>query len=664
MKSLFAGTRSPLCSTSHRAPASWSLGLLLAALLPTGATAASPPAVVINEVLYDAPSTDTGKEWIELYNAGSDPAEVAGWTIERGGASFDAVFTFPAGTTIAPHGLILVGESAVIGAQYTATLAFQNGGDATDGIRLVDADGMVVDVLLYDQPNTNALPDETGSPGTSFATDASEGRSLARIPDGADTNASGADFQSSAAPTPGQPNSGSPSPTPSPSASPTPTAPPGVSGVVVNEALPDPVGGDTEGEFIELWNSTGQTVDLSGAKIDDEEGGSAPYLIPNGIMLASGSYRGFLYHETKVTLNNDGDTVRLLAPDGQVTHSLTYPKSPREGAAWARRGDGSAEWTMTPTRGTANVFTPVPTATPTAGSGATTSPTLRAPTLTPQSLKASPSGVVKGATGAPRVPLADVRTLPLGSRVRSEGVISVPPGPVGENVLYLAGSGLRVFLRGSPPPTLALGDRVQVEGVVSSSHNERQLKVEVSFVQKIGAGSPPAPTAISTGSVNEAAEGALVRIQGRIVRISGNRFLVDDGTGETRVVIHPHAGWKRPTVHRGTNVTVVGVVSQYDDHYRVLPRFPSDLLVGGGGDRGPETGSGVARGPGLAEDAAEESLMGLSNTDATASPTTSSGAATSPPGGRSTRGRVGTATILLWSTAGVLGALRLFVRRG
>lgn len=644
---------------------------LLLAAFPR-AVAASSSSVVINEVFYDTPSVDTGNEWIELANVSGELVDLAGWTIQRGGASFEGVFTFPSGAAIPPHSFVLVGESSVPGTQYVATLAFQNGGDATDGIRLVGAIGAVVDVLLYDQPNTNGLPDETGSPGTSFAPDVSEGRSVARVPDGADTNASGADFQSASAPTPGQSNSGAPVPSPSPSPSATVSASPGtgaaaspntLDGVVVNELLPDPAGSDTAGEFIELWNPTSRAVDLGGAKLDDADGGSTPYTIPSGTVLAPGAYRSFLYRETKIAFNNDGDAGRVLAGDGRVVHALTYGKSPREGAAWARRSDGSAEWTTSPTPGVGNAFMAVPAAGPTASGVSSTSPSPRSRSSSGASPTASPSGVVKGTLAGPVVPLAQVRSLPLGSSVRTEGVISVPPGLLGEGVFYLAGSGLRVFSRGGSPPALALGDRVQVDGVVSSTHNERQVKVEASAVRRLSSGPPPVPSVLATGSVGEDAEGSLVEIHGVVRGVSGNRFLVDDGTGEVRVVVSPRVGWQRPSLRRGNRVTVVGVVSHYDASYRVLPRFLSDIRIEGIEASSPaESAAGSAdTGTRFTVPAAGEGEPPVSaGADPAPSPTPaerSVGATSSDlPSGRarSTRALIA----VLWSTAGVLGVLR------
>ncbi|MEA3357191.1 MAG: PKD domain-containing protein, partial [Patescibacteria group bacterium] len=79
----------------------------------------------------------------------------------------------------------------------------------TDGVRILNPESAVIDTLLYDSPNTNALPNDTGNPGEHFATDVPSGSSLARI-SGSDSNNCEEDFIQTDEPTPGEPNTVSP----------------------------------------------------------------------------------------------------------------------------------------------------------------------------------------------------------------------------------------------------------------------------------------------------------------------------------------------------------------------------------------------------------------------------------------------------------------------
>lgn len=188
----------PAAAAISPCPAWIILGLLL---LP-GWTFAQ---VLINEVCYDPAGPDSGKEWIELYNAGNSDVNLQGAKLFSGGSGFVEVFEFPY-FILRAHRYLLIGDTQVTQAVLNTPLAFQNGGAETDGIRYLGPDGSYTDTVLYDSPNSNSLPDDTGLPGLSFATDVPEGFSLARRMDGYDTNDCAADFCAEANPSPGLAN--------------------------------------------------------------------------------------------------------------------------------------------------------------------------------------------------------------------------------------------------------------------------------------------------------------------------------------------------------------------------------------------------------------------------------------------------------------------------
>jgi hypothetical protein len=161
--------------------------------------------VVINEVCYDPEGADSGKEWIELYNSGETDVDLEGALLLKGGSDFQIVYEFPH-FILRAHRFLLIGETQVSQAVLITTLGLQNGGSETDGIRFVSPDGQYTDTVLYDSPNLNGLPDDTGGEGDSFALDVPEGYSLARIIDGQDSNACEIDFLAEQNSTPGLPN--------------------------------------------------------------------------------------------------------------------------------------------------------------------------------------------------------------------------------------------------------------------------------------------------------------------------------------------------------------------------------------------------------------------------------------------------------------------------
>ena len=161
--------------------------------------------IVINELMYDPNGTDTGYEWLELYNNGLSDIDLEGARLLKAGSAYEEVFVFPRFILRAGRYLLL-GETNVPNAQFTASLAFQNGGSETDAVRFESADGLYRDTVLYDEPNYYELPDDSGVSGSSFAPDAPQGYALARIMDGWDSNLCGVDFIAEAYPSPGSAN--------------------------------------------------------------------------------------------------------------------------------------------------------------------------------------------------------------------------------------------------------------------------------------------------------------------------------------------------------------------------------------------------------------------------------------------------------------------------
>lgn len=160
--------------------------------------------VVINEVLYDPIGADLGYEWIEIHNTSDLPIDLSGWKIQAGGTSFANVITFPS-IIIPPFGYLVIGELNVPFADIVVSkLSFQNGGSATDGIRIVNQNLEIIDTLLYDEPNSNGLPADNPLYIESSAQATPSGQVLARI--GQDTDNSANDFIVSNNPTPGEKN--------------------------------------------------------------------------------------------------------------------------------------------------------------------------------------------------------------------------------------------------------------------------------------------------------------------------------------------------------------------------------------------------------------------------------------------------------------------------
>ena len=144
--------------------------------------------------------------------------------------------------------------------------------------------------------------------------------------------------------------------------------------VIINEVYPNPNTG--EDEWVELYNTTNQSIDLIDWKLWDLESspGVAIQFDQSTILEAA----GFLIVDLHNTLNNTGDTLLLKNPQDELIDTLGYTASTK-GKSWARDPSNHAVLFETvPTKGEANV---VPTPTPTSTPATTPNSTILSPTL-------------------------------------------------------------------------------------------------------------------------------------------------------------------------------------------------------------------------------------------------------------------------------------------
>lgn len=178
-----------------------SILLIISIILPSPyaekALALENPLVLINEILPNPIGSDKGKEWIELYNPSNKLVDISNWEIQVAGTHFSTLFKLPQDTIILPYSFYCICGSQINNlCDYShEKLSIQNGGSETDGVRIIDNQGNVIDTILYDYPNNNGLIDDFGiiAIDSTLAPKVPEGYSLARKTSN-DTNNSHDDF--------------------------------------------------------------------------------------------------------------------------------------------------------------------------------------------------------------------------------------------------------------------------------------------------------------------------------------------------------------------------------------------------------------------------------------------------------------------------------------
>ena len=300
---------------------------------PTAPTPFAPQAVLINEIAWAGTIASANDEWIELHNPGPDPIDLTGWRLSDSG---DISFTLSG--SLPGYGYFLLERTddttvSDLGADRIYTGSLRNIGEQ---LELVGPAGEIVDTA--------------NSAGGGWPAGDSDSRASMERRGGTDLPGDWATFSgyfgngldaagNSIQGTPRQANSLF-FPTPTPTGIP--------SRIVVNEVLIRPrhdwegTGGVTSAdEFIELYNPGYLDVYLKGWWLDDSSGGgSAPFDLP-GVTIPSKGYAVFFRTQTKIALNDTGDTVRLLAPDGQLIDEIGYRSVRAANLSFGRLPDGS-----------------------------------------------------------------------------------------------------------------------------------------------------------------------------------------------------------------------------------------------------------------------------------------------------------------------------------
>jgi hypothetical protein len=308
--------------------------VVVATLAP--ATAFAQARMVINEFVANPASTDTGKEWVELYNAGNQEQNLDGWKLRTATslekkATYSTKVTFDNTHVVPASAYFVICETdgnCPVTADLLDSLSLPNG-TGGDGLQLTLADDTPVDTVAYgDASNGDLIEEDTGSVATNLAPKPGDDQAIARRHDGVDTQVSGADFWIPPSTSPGAAN---PAPPPCEATAEPPT-------VLINEFLANPDGADAGYEWVELYNSDSAEVKVEGWSILVASSGdnyNVKATISAGKAIAADSY--FLIGESLVPGTDEqvdgniamgsglrADGVRLVDCEGTIVDTVVF----------------------------------------------------------------------------------------------------------------------------------------------------------------------------------------------------------------------------------------------------------------------------------------------------------------------------------------------------
>ncbi|MGE3472575.1 MAG: lamin tail domain-containing protein [Vicinamibacterales bacterium] len=233
----------------------------------------------INEVESNG---GTPGDWFELVNVGALAVDLAGWSMLDNDDTHQR-YVFPAGSTIAPGGYLVVDEAQ-----------FGFGLGSADSVRIFDAGGTLYESYAW-----------SGHATTTYG----------RCPDALGP------FVTSTTSTKGAPNDcGSP--------------------IRINEVESD---GGVPGDWVELVNPTSSTVDVSGLIVRDNDDTHA-YTIPAGTSLTAGGY--LVIGDAALGFGlGSADSVRLFDAGGVLIDATSW--TAHAATSWGRCPNGTGVFVQT-----------------------------------------------------------------------------------------------------------------------------------------------------------------------------------------------------------------------------------------------------------------------------------------------------------------------------
>lgn len=520
----------------------------LSALSDEASTAeeTAPANIRINEFVVD-PLGD-GVEWIELFNAGIASVTLEGWTLE------DA-----SGKATDLSGVTIEADSYAVIESPKGKL-----NNEADSVILKDAGGTIVESVVY------------GGDGYAIPKD---GEALARDADV---------FKITELTTPGSPNlifvaieeikeEGSEVDSKT-----------GESQVEVEATeeveliktlrfvtlYPNATGSDEEEEYIVIENIGTEAIDLLSWSIED--GSTDQYTFESSLMIVAGATLTLSRPESKLTLNNNGDTLELIAPDGDVVDLVTYGNSAK-GATYDLV-NGTWMWSGTATVAESTVAESTATESTT-----TSTPTTASVTNTvTNSTNSTYASTATSSWVAQVVTIAQAKEKSDGTNVIVKGVVTSTPGTFGSQIFYIQDEtgGIQVYLYNNDFPELAPGDVVRVTGELSTSRGERRVKLaNAAGVVSANGMFTSQPIELAVSDVDESLVGILLTTEGLIQSIDTNKLIIEKEGVSLTIYLKSNPVIDAQQFERGDKIEVTGVLTSYDGELRLRPRFSGDITV-------------------------------------------------------------------------------------
>lgn len=188
------------------------------------------------------------------------------------------------------------------------------------------------------------------------------------------------------------------------------------------------------------------------------------------------------------------------------------------------------------------------------------------------------------------ITIAEARSLPLGTVVTIDGVVTVPSGAFSSST-FDQGFAIQdrtggIYVSVPDNNGFTLRRQVRVTGRLADTVLPGLLVlVDVTDIKAHGSGPKVQPATVATGAVGEATEGRLVTITGTITQPVVNDLpfgfiiFVNDGSGEVHSFVCASTGIDVSGLSPGQTVEITGFSGEFAGAFEVDPRIQDDIRV-------------------------------------------------------------------------------------
>jgi DNA/RNA endonuclease YhcR with UshA esterase domain len=333
-----------------------------------------------------------------------------------------------------------------------------------------------------------------------------------------------------------------PTPTPLVIPAPTPIKPLlpkySIGSIILSEIYPYPLEGV---EFIELNNTTDKDIDITDWKLSD----LAKSYTLSGIIPAKG-YRVWNQDETKISLNNTGETITLIDNYNQIQSTTSYTKA-KKGLSYIPLLQNWG-WTNTLTPSAPNIFTE------------------------------AMDDISKNYQFIDSI--EDIISIEDGELLELQGQIIIPPNTLNDTSFYIQNNNriVKVYDRQKRFPSLKEGDIVRIKSEWHNTDTQQYLKTvsseDISIIdtQKITI----KPENIKTMNTDD--WGKLVKVNGILDTNTKTKLVLSNNKYTAPIKLYSDTIIK-PKMKKGDTIAITGFTEIYDGEIRVIPWNSSQIRV-------------------------------------------------------------------------------------